>query len=491
MNNFPKKFREILQLPWWFLFLCMVFFSAQSNATTQEIASTPGRFLAENEFPDLFHGIEAIQGGRLDIALELLEPMARTGVIEAQSLLGRALIGADSDYLVGEGLRWLEHAAIRNDWQALLKLSQLYESGEFVRQDPQMAGHWLALAVRGGGDEAQDFLKKEKSDLLSRAKQALEQKQFDKAKSMLMPLANLGLVEAQETLAGIYKEGLLGKKKKYANYWYAKAAMKGSQIAKYQLAMQALERKDIDAREKDVSLSMLKQAARPGVANAQYQLGVMSIRGELVAKDPKDGIKWYELAASQGHSEAQYALGVRNLLGIEGEKDPVESHRWFKKAAQNGHVKAQHNLALSYKHGIGTEKNEKLASYWNRRDDKESVKVSVSPISPPFVKHEEKKKANSSLWIEKENNDHYTLQLGTTLKRSSADAIVANLNLNKEKVIISKRKIKGKDWHIVHYGSYKNMAQANKAIEVLRKQNKGISPVIRRIGRVKEHLASG
>ena len=42
---------------------------------------------------------------------------------------------------------------------------------------------------------------------------------------------------------------------------------------------------------------------------AQYNLGVCYAKGQGVAKDEVEAVKWYRKAAEQNYAEAQYDLG--------------------------------------------------------------------------------------------------------------------------------------------------------------------------------------
>ena len=45
-------------------------------------------------------------------------------------------------------------------------------------------------------------------------------------------------------------------------------------------------------------------------AEGQYNLGVGYYKGEGVAKDQAEAVKWYRKAAEQNLAKAQYSLGV-------------------------------------------------------------------------------------------------------------------------------------------------------------------------------------
>ncbi|NCX22776.1 MAG: sel1 repeat family protein, partial [Betaproteobacteria bacterium] len=58
------------------------------------------------------------------------------------------------------------------------------------------------------------------------------------------------------------------------------------------------------------ALAKFRSAAQQGVADAQYNLGVMYEKGRGVAQDYGEAVRWYQMAAQQGYKEAQYNLGV-------------------------------------------------------------------------------------------------------------------------------------------------------------------------------------
>ena len=56
-------------------------------------------------------------------------------------------------------------------------------------------------------------------------------------------------------------------------------------------------------------IDTLRARADQGVAEAQYNLGVMYARGDGVPEDEAEALRWYRLAADQGHADAQFTLG--------------------------------------------------------------------------------------------------------------------------------------------------------------------------------------
>lgn len=63
----------------------------------------------------------------------------------------------------------------------------------------------------------------------------------------------------------------------------------------------------------DSALAVWRPLAEGGHANAQFHLGNMYDKGEGVAQNTNEAMKWYSLAASQGHQTASYRVHVMEL----------------------------------------------------------------------------------------------------------------------------------------------------------------------------------
>lgn len=71
--------------------------------------------------------------------------------------------------------------------------------------------------------------------------------------------------------------------------------------------------------------SPVRQAEEPSDAEAQYKLGLRYYKGEGVAKQPAEAVKWYRKAVDQGYALAQVSLGNSYCDGNGVEKDYVEA----------------------------------------------------------------------------------------------------------------------------------------------------------------------
>lgn len=82
------------------------------------------------------------------------------------------------------------------------------------------------------------------------------------------------------------------------------------------------------------ALRELVPLAQQGHAHAQYNLGLMYVKGQGVPQDFAEARKWFRSAAAQGLGGALYNLGVMSARGDGVPQDDVQAHAWFNLAAQ-------------------------------------------------------------------------------------------------------------------------------------------------------------
>jgi TPR repeat protein len=77
-----------------------------------------------------------------------------------------------------------------------------------------------------------------------------------------------------------------------------------------------------------------ERLSRAGVAAADYNLGLMHLRGELAKSDPAAAERLLQRAALRGFVTAQFALGQLYEQGaFGGARDLVLAQRWYLQAA--------------------------------------------------------------------------------------------------------------------------------------------------------------
>ena len=111
----------------------------------------------------------------------------------------------------------------------------------------------------------------------------------------------------------------------------------------------------------------LREAAERGHPSSQNDLGFMYSNGRGVAKDEAEAVRWYRKAADQGYATAQFNLGAMYETGRGVAKDEVEAMRWYRKATDQGFARAQFNLGAMHERGSGVAKDEAEAVRWYRK----------------------------------------------------------------------------------------------------------------------------
>ncbi|OSM01620.1 tetratricopeptide repeat protein [Magnetofaba australis] len=101
-----------------------------------------------------------------------------------------------------------------------------------------------------------------------------------------------------------------------------------------------------------------------GVADAQYNFGVMFDTGKGRPQDYAQAFKWYRRAALQGHARAQTNLGTLYDSGAGTHQDYIKAAKWYRLAAEQGLAVAQYNLGAMYENGQGVARDPKKARHW-------------------------------------------------------------------------------------------------------------------------------
>jgi len=114
--------------------------------------------------------------------------------------------------------------------------------------------------------------------------------------------------------------------------------------------------------DKDV---LNKKAAVLQDAAAQFALGANYYFGQNgYTQDYSQAKKWFEASAKQGHASAQYNLGLMYLKGKVIPKDLNKAKLWLEKASKANFVRAQNNLGLIYYEGKVVPQDLDKAKFW-------------------------------------------------------------------------------------------------------------------------------
>src|SRR5580704_10938174 len=123
--------------------------------------------------------------------------------------------------------------------------------------------------------------------------------------------------------------------------------------------MRAFRNKDYPA-----AYAEWRAAANQGHAEAQYDLGMLYLKGLGVAADPEEAFRWLRLAADQGQADAQFQVGLMLEKGVGVRQDYAEAQLWFALAAGRGDADAEAGLGELYEQGHGVQKDLARAVHW-------------------------------------------------------------------------------------------------------------------------------
>lgn len=115
------------------------------------------------------------------------------------------------------------------------------------------------------------------------------------------------------------------------------------------------------------NIKALKELAKRGFVIAEYDLGILYIKGQGVQQDYYKAAHWFKKAAAQGNAQAENDLGLLYTKGIGIPQNSMKAAYWFKKAAGQGNAQAENNLGYVYVHDQGVQQNYDKAVYWYKK----------------------------------------------------------------------------------------------------------------------------
>lgn len=98
------------------------------------------------------------------------------------------------------------------------------------------------------------------------------------------------------------------------------------------------------------------QNAEAGETEAQYEVGIMYLKGQGVAQDRKVALQWLEKASAGGYQQA-----TSKLVRIQEQQ---EKFKQLLGEAESGDTKAQYEVAVMYLKGRGIHKDGDKARHW-------------------------------------------------------------------------------------------------------------------------------
>jgi TPR repeat protein len=183
------------------------------------------------------------------------------------------------------------------------------------------------------------------TDDLKRAKKAYNKGEYKRAAKLFRKEAEDGNIVAYWYLGHMYRTGLgVQVDHAIAYSYYSRVAeaydpdeeepnrlriMVDGQLRVAQYQQKGLPDAGIAANPSTAARTYLRLASTYGHPGAQYALGVMSIRGEGVKKNPQQGLKWLMAAARKRHPEAEAYLGNLYWDGKIVRRDETRALMWY------------------------------------------------------------------------------------------------------------------------------------------------------------------
>lgn len=193
---------------------------------------------------------------------------------------------------------------------------------------------------------------------LASGKKAFDKGQYDTARRHLLPLARKGNTDAQYLMGVIYShaKGNLRDYQKSA-YWYDKASEKGIKEAQFNLGFMLYQGagesgdKTSIAQDYSQAAKYLKLAADQNVPMAQHLMSLLHLRGQGVALNMYEALRYGTSAADNGIHESMYNAAMLSVRRPGAQmQDYINAYKWFTILAANGYPGAAENRMMITKY---------------------------------------------------------------------------------------------------------------------------------------------
>ncbi|KAK3804784.1 MAG: hypothetical protein J3R72DRAFT_466247, partial [Linnemannia gamsii] len=182
------------------------------------------------------------------------------------------------------------------------------------------------------------------------------------ALATMIARAESGDLVAQETLGDMYMDD---QKYSQAMIWYRMAAEQGLANSQYNIGILYNQGLGVSQNHAE-AMTWFRKAAEQGDALAQLDIGIIYTDGLGVLQDHVEAMTWLRKAAEQGVAVAQYKIGKLYYQGLGVSQDFSEAMTWYQKAAEQGDVKVHCHIGLMYEQGLGVSQNYVEAMTWFR-----------------------------------------------------------------------------------------------------------------------------
>ncbi len=138
------------------------------------------------------------------------------------------------------------------------------------------------------------------------------------------------------------------------------AADKGNPVAQNNLGVRTLAGEGVK-RDPARTVALYRAAAEQGLATAQSNLAYLYWNGDHIEKDPAQAIAWARKAADQNYGAALFLVARAHETGLGASKNLAEAVSWYRRAVEQDNPAAMNNLAVLYSNGDGVEQDSEAA----------------------------------------------------------------------------------------------------------------------------------
>ena len=337
--------------------------------------------------------------------LKKLKNQAASGEVTAELALGNLyFFGKRINKDIYTAFQWYYSAALKGNGPAQFNVALCYDQGLGVETNKLEALTWYQKAAKSGVIQAKFnlaiYYKTGELFTTDTGKVRLK-KNIVKSINLLKEISNAGFAPAQRELSKLYFAGTeIKQDHNKAILLLEKAAYSMDAEAMYLLAKEYLQSNKPDMkkiipllnfasdnsvpeaqemlgslyecgkglpRNKQMALSLYKNAASKGLVTAQLRLGDCFSNSGSKYFDIQKAKQWYNAAAKQDSYYAIFLLGTYADQGIGEKVNKKIAARNFIKAANGNYPKAQYNLGNFYANGFGVEKDINMAFYWYKK----------------------------------------------------------------------------------------------------------------------------
>jgi TPR repeat protein len=204
-------------------------------------------------------------------------------------------------------------------------------------------------------------------DLARRGLEALEAKNYDEARALLLRAVERGNRRAMVGLGQLFSSAPTDfRDDAQAAEWYRRAAEKGSVPGMVGLG-QALRVGRGVPKDEAQAAKWYQRAADQGNSRAMVKLGVMLARGQGVPKDLGRAVELYRQAVAKNNTMAMFNLGQVLHRGRGAPKDVAGAVGLYRRAIEGGNTHAMVSLGVMLERGIDIPRDDPAAAGLYRR----------------------------------------------------------------------------------------------------------------------------